>query len=119
MPRLRSAYSELFAEYREAAEKLKAGERLVEFPEGCFPPGLPFVEPVSALAGELLSAEVAARSLPASASLVKQDTPLAGKTPLPPSPLAGSTEPNPAVVSVPPPGSVSIKAPAPSSGPRG
>ncbi len=29
---LKAAYSEFYAEYREAAEKLKAGERLVEFP---------------------------------------------------------------------------------------
>lgn len=33
------------AVYRAAAERLKAGERDVEFPPDCFPPGLPFVEP--------------------------------------------------------------------------
>ena len=31
------------AEYREASEKLRAGDRNVRFPLGCFPPGLPFV----------------------------------------------------------------------------
>lgn len=31
------------AAFREAAEKLKAGDRLARFPDGCFPPGLPFV----------------------------------------------------------------------------
>jgi hypothetical protein len=31
------------AEYREASEKLRAGERNVRFPLGCFPPGPPFV----------------------------------------------------------------------------
>ena len=34
------------AAYRAAAERLKDGERDVEFPPDCFPPGLPFVEPV-------------------------------------------------------------------------
>ena len=34
------------AAYRMAADKLKRGERDVEFPSDCFPPGLPFVEPV-------------------------------------------------------------------------
>ena len=34
------------AAYRAAAERLKNGERDVEFPPDCFPPGLPFVEPV-------------------------------------------------------------------------
>jgi len=49
----RKAYLELLearrnkvAAYRVAAEKLKRGERDVEFPPDCFPPGLPFVEPV-------------------------------------------------------------------------
>lgn len=31
--------------YRAAAERLKRGETDVEFPEGCFPPRLPFVKP--------------------------------------------------------------------------
>ncbi len=29
--------------FREAAERLKAGDRLARFPNGCFPPALPFV----------------------------------------------------------------------------
>ena len=33
------------AAYRAAAERLKRGERDVEFPEDCLPPGLPFVKP--------------------------------------------------------------------------
>ena len=32
------------AAYRDAAERLKRGETDVRFPEGCFPPPLPFVE---------------------------------------------------------------------------
>ncbi len=32
------------AAYRVAAERLKRGETDVRFPEGCFPPRLPFVE---------------------------------------------------------------------------
>ena len=32
------------ADYRDAAERLKRGETDVRFPEGCFPPRLPFVE---------------------------------------------------------------------------
>ena len=31
------------AAYRDAAEKLKEGDREAVFPEGAFPPGLPFV----------------------------------------------------------------------------
>jgi hypothetical protein len=31
------------AAFRDAAEKLRAGDRLVAFPEGSFPPSLPFV----------------------------------------------------------------------------
>ena len=30
--------------FREAAEHLKAGDRSARFPEGSFPPGLPFVK---------------------------------------------------------------------------
>jgi hypothetical protein len=37
------AYSAFVAEFREAAEKLKAGDRTVRFPLGSFPPSLPFV----------------------------------------------------------------------------
>ena len=40
---LRSAYGFFLAAFREAAERLKAGDRLARFPNGCFPPGLPFV----------------------------------------------------------------------------
>ena len=32
------------ADYRDAAKRLKRGETDVRFPEGCFPPRLPFVE---------------------------------------------------------------------------
>jgi REP element-mobilizing transposase RayT len=40
---LREAYSLFVAAYREAAEKLRAGNRNVRFPLGSFPPALPFV----------------------------------------------------------------------------
>ena len=40
---LRNAYGLFLAAFREAAEKLRAGDRTVRFPNGCFPPGLPFV----------------------------------------------------------------------------
>ncbi len=40
---MRSAHSWVVAEYREAAERLRAGDRLARFPEGTFPPNLPFV----------------------------------------------------------------------------
>ena len=33
------------AAYRQAAEKLLNGERDVEFPPDCYPPGLPYVPP--------------------------------------------------------------------------
>jgi hypothetical protein len=36
------------AEYREASEKIRAGDRNVRFPPGCFPPGLPFVSEATA-----------------------------------------------------------------------
>ncbi len=42
---LRDAYNWFEALYREAADRLRDGERDVEFPEGSFPPGLPFVRP--------------------------------------------------------------------------
>ncbi len=37
------AYSWVLAAYREAADRLRTGERNVAFPEGTHPPGLPFV----------------------------------------------------------------------------
>jgi REP element-mobilizing transposase RayT len=39
----RKAYALFLAAFREAAERLKAGDRTARFPNGCFPPGLPFV----------------------------------------------------------------------------
>ena len=40
---LREAYGWFVAAYREAAEKLRAGDRNAAFPPGSFPPHLPFV----------------------------------------------------------------------------
>jgi REP element-mobilizing transposase RayT len=40
---LRNAYFLFVAAYRAAAEKLRAGQRDPPFPNGCFPPPLPFV----------------------------------------------------------------------------
>ncbi|MFL6195527.1 MAG: hypothetical protein ACJ75H_15230 [Thermoanaerobaculia bacterium] len=40
---LYQSYSWFVAAFREAAEKLRRGERDVSFPPGCFPPALPFV----------------------------------------------------------------------------
>jgi len=40
---LREAYGYFLAAFREAAERLRTGDRLARFPNGCFPPGLPFV----------------------------------------------------------------------------
>ncbi|MFL6291502.1 MAG: hypothetical protein ACJ759_11465, partial [Thermoanaerobaculia bacterium] len=40
---LKAAYGLFLAAFREAAERLKAGDRLARFPNGCFPPALPFV----------------------------------------------------------------------------
>ena len=37
-------YALFVAAFREAAEHLKAGDRSARFPEGSFPPGLPFVK---------------------------------------------------------------------------
>jgi len=37
------AYADFVAAFREAAEKLRGGDRMARFPEGSFPPGLPFV----------------------------------------------------------------------------
>jgi hypothetical protein len=41
---LRDSYHAFVAQYRQAAERLKAGELKVTFPLGSFPPPLPFVE---------------------------------------------------------------------------
>jgi hypothetical protein len=38
-----SLYAELVAKFRDAAEKLRAGDRKAVFPPGSFPPALPFV----------------------------------------------------------------------------
>ncbi|MEM6733451.1 MAG: hypothetical protein AAF658_17970, partial [Myxococcota bacterium] len=50
--RVREALTEGFREfvvaYRVAAEKLAGGDRSAEFPEGSFPPRLPFVSPAFA-----------------------------------------------------------------------
>ncbi len=40
----REAYRQFVSAYRAAAEKLRAGERNVVFPDGSFPPALPFVQ---------------------------------------------------------------------------
>ena len=40
---LRDAYALFLAAYQEAAEKLRQGDRSSRFPEGSFPPALPFV----------------------------------------------------------------------------
>jgi hypothetical protein len=37
------AYAFFVAAFREAAEKLRGGDRSAEFPPGSFPPRLPFV----------------------------------------------------------------------------
>jgi REP-associated tyrosine transposase len=37
------AYAWFVAAFRDAAEKLRSGDRMARFPEGSFPPGLPFV----------------------------------------------------------------------------
>ncbi len=40
---MKEAYAWVVAEYRKTAERLRAGDRLVTFPEGTFPPALPCV----------------------------------------------------------------------------
>jgi hypothetical protein len=40
---LRAAYAEFAAAFRRAAERLKQGDHDVQFPQGSFPPALPFV----------------------------------------------------------------------------
>ncbi len=44
----RRVREEIVSAYREAAKRLRAGERSVAFPAGTFPPGLPFVPAVAA-----------------------------------------------------------------------
>ena len=44
----REAYRAFVAAFREAAERLKAGDRSARFPIGSFPPALPFVSPFPA-----------------------------------------------------------------------
>ena len=44
-------YGLFVAAFREAAEQLKAGDRSARFPEGSFPPGLPFVKACFASSG--------------------------------------------------------------------
>jgi len=39
---LRDAYSAFAAAFRIASERLRSGDRGARFPEGCFPPALPF-----------------------------------------------------------------------------
>jgi hypothetical protein len=48
--RMISAYREFVAAYRRAVERLRSGLSPLEagFPQGCFPPGLPFVAPIRA-----------------------------------------------------------------------
>ena len=43
LKRLRKAYRQVVQAHREASEKLLSGDRSAEFPEGTFPPALPFV----------------------------------------------------------------------------
>jgi hypothetical protein len=38
-----SLYAEFVGKFRDAAEKLRAGDLSAVFPHGCFPPALPFV----------------------------------------------------------------------------
>ncbi len=40
---MRDAYALVVAAHAEASARLPAGDRMVNFPEGTFPPGLPFV----------------------------------------------------------------------------
>ena len=44
---LMESLREFVAAYRAAADRLAAGDRNATFPENCYPPGLPFVEPAS------------------------------------------------------------------------
>jgi hypothetical protein len=42
---LRQAYSQFLEAYRIAADRLRKGDSEAQFPQGCFPPALPFVPP--------------------------------------------------------------------------
>jgi hypothetical protein len=44
---LYEAYFLFVAEYRDASEKLRSGDRTASFPLGCFPPALPFVSAIA------------------------------------------------------------------------
>ena len=46
---LRQAFAEIVAAYRDAAERLAKGDRQARFPEGTFPPGLPYMPTVADL----------------------------------------------------------------------
>jgi hypothetical protein len=41
---LQEAYKRFVSAFRDAAAKLKAGDRSARFPIGSFPPAMPFVE---------------------------------------------------------------------------
>ncbi len=43
LQQMREAHAEVVAAFREASQKLLAGDRDAAFPEGTFPPGLPFI----------------------------------------------------------------------------
>ncbi len=43
LQQIREAHAEVVAAFREASERLLGGDREAEFPEGTFPPGLPFI----------------------------------------------------------------------------
>ena len=43
---LRTAFLYFLSAYRAAADRLKAGEADVQFPDYCFPPAMPFVRPI-------------------------------------------------------------------------
>jgi len=45
---LREAYRLFLSTFRQAANRLQAGESFVVFPEGAFPPAMPFQEPIRA-----------------------------------------------------------------------
>ncbi len=40
---MRYAYTWVVVEYLKAGERLRDGDRMVSFPEGTFPPGMPFI----------------------------------------------------------------------------
>ena len=44
---LMDGFREFVAAYRLAADRLAGGDRSAQFPGNCFPPGLPFVEPLA------------------------------------------------------------------------